>query len=627
MYVSPGFLSQQLTGNEKSRNRNVEENLQVLESFGIKSLSKALFGSNHSGNTKGTHKRKNKAGHGNIDEDYLPSNGEGRVSSSEEDDDSSDDDVSSGSQANKVTSTGQGKKNGPGKKKGTSDAQPLRKSQRTQENGCQALQIQPHTVLAEGMTEVAAQPTQLPTSPTEQTNPFGSPHTIASSTGASSSKRVRGPTRGKNVDHIRKTLGQPIPVVINPETMSIEGKYATSVACAIGLNIRDHAPVRDIGWGDIDFGIRESIIMRVGQMFGLGDYKNDMVVRRVIDIKCQSLYANWKCDLYKHYKDLKKKKVSDIKSRALYPCNPNDWIFMIENVWETKDWKTKSKRGRHARSCLKFNHTSGSLSFAARAAKFIKENHKKQPFAEHFKETHIRHRLGKDVWINDTAKEAHQEIVRITSDVTNPQTEEHASVEVLGKRSGYLKGYGIRKNTKANAMPSQPIPNPEVVALQEKLANHEKVVANHEKAMADQAKMFQHMLMMVVMKSGIDPACIPGLVSCSGNEEDDTLAGEEDDEDMAAEIYLTQLPTLLEDPNVDFQPSPFFTKQFTAFEVWLDHGSEHKKPPEQLPIVLQALSVGIFPYVLKLLQTTTPELRQILVFIWTKILALDKVHI
>jgi regulator-associated protein of mTOR len=23
--------------------------------------------------------------------------------------------------------------------------------------------------------------------------------------------------------------------------------------------------------------------------------------------------------------------------------------------------------------------------------------------------------------------------------------------------------------------------------------------------------------------------------------------------------------------------------------VWLDHGSEHKKPPEQLPIVLQVL--------------------------------------
>lgn len=35
--------------------------------------------------------------------------------------------------------------------------------------------------------------------------------------------------------------------------------------------------------------------------------------------------------------------------------------------------------------------------------------------------------------------------------------------------------------------------------------------------------------------------------------------------------------------------------------------------------------MGIFPYVLKLLQTTATDLRQILVFIWTKILALDKV--
>ncbi|KAL6905760.1 hypothetical protein ACP4OV_003361 [Aristida adscensionis] len=122
--------------------------------------------------------------------------------------------------------------------------------------------------------------------------------------------------------------------------------------------------------------------------------------------------------------------------------------------------------------------------------------------------------------------------------------------------------------------------------------------------------------------------------------------------DMAAEICLSKLPQLIDDPNAEFQPSPFFTEQLTAFEVWLDHGSEDKKPPEQLPIVLQvllsqshrfralvllgrfldmgpwavdlALSVGIFPYVLKLLQTSAMELRQILVFIWTKILSLDK---
>lgn len=37
----------------------------------------------------------------------------------------------------------------------------------------------------------------------------------------------------------------------------------------------------------------------------------------------------------------------------------------------------------------------------------------------------------------------------------------------------------------------------------------------------------------------------------------------------------------------------------------------------------QALGVGIFPYVLKLLQTTSADLRSTLVFIWCKVLALD----
>ena len=40
-----------------------------------------------------------------------------------------------------------------------------------------------------------------------------------------------------------------------------------------------------------------------------------------------------------------------------------------------------------------------------------------------------------------------------------------------------------------------------------------------------------------------------------------------------------------------------------------------------------ALSVGIFPYVLKLLQSKNKELQPILVFIWSKILAVDKVRV
>eukprot|EP00944_MAST-04C_sp_MAST-4C-sp1_P007823 g7823.t1 len=100
-----------------------------------------------------------------------------------------------------------------------------------------------------------------------------------------------------------------------------------------------------------------------------------------------------------------------------------------------------------------------------------------------------------------------------------------------------------------------------------------------------------------------------------------------------------------------FKHSSFFEEQLTAFQVWLRFGDSRHKVPEQLPIVLQvllsqvhrvralqllaefldlgrwavnlALSVGIHPYVLKLLHSPANELRPILVFIWARILDLD----
>lgn len=122
--------------------------------------------------------------------------------------------------------------------------------------------------------------------------------------------------------------------------------------------------------------------------------------------------------------------------------------------------------------------------------------------------------------------------------------------------------------------------------------------------------------------------------------------------DMALDLCLAQLPIVLENED-RYVHSSFFEDQLTAFQVWLNLGSKNRSPPEQLPIVLQvllsqvhrlralellgrfldlgpwavnlALSVGIFPYVLKLLQSNARELRPLLVFIWAKILAVDNV--
>jgi regulator-associated protein of mTOR len=126
--------------------------------------------------------------------------------------------------------------------------------------------------------------------------------------------------------------------------------------------------------------------------------------------------------------------------------------------------------------------------------------------------------------------------------------------------------------------------------------------------------------------------------------------------DLAVELILAQLPDLQAEAQGEkdyiYKHSEFFSEQLTAFEVYLTQGAVEQKIPEQLPIVLQvllsqvhrlralillssfldhgpwavnlALSIGIFPYVLKLLQSQANELKPVMVFIWARILAVDQ---
>ncbi|GMM28178.1 ubiquitin-binding TORC1 subunit [Martiniozyma asiatica (nom. inval.)] len=100
-----------------------------------------------------------------------------------------------------------------------------------------------------------------------------------------------------------------------------------------------------------------------------------------------------------------------------------------------------------------------------------------------------------------------------------------------------------------------------------------------------------------------------------------------------------------------YQNCTFFQQHLTAFDVWLQYGASKKQAPQQLPIVLQvllsqahrlralqllskfldlgpwavylALSIGMCPYIQKLLQSPSPELKPILTFIWARIMSVD----
>ncbi|KAG5547304.1 hypothetical protein RHGRI_013100 [Rhododendron griersonianum] len=155
MYIQPRHLSKMLTGYERLKQKKMEQNLVQLKAAGIKNVPKLLLGLNQSANSKVNDKEEVDIGRAvDGDEDFVLFHGEERLSSN------SDNDDPSGSKTNEVNVTG------PRKKKACSSAQPLRKSQRTQEQG--------------GSTQGATQAEQLPTPPTEQTDMFCSPHTVKS---------------------------------------------------------------------------------------------------------------------------------------------------------------------------------------------------------------------------------------------------------------------------------------------------------------------------------------------------------------------------------------------------------------------------------------------------------------
>ncbi|CAL5424333.1 unnamed protein product [Camellia sinensis] len=154
------------------------------------------------------------------------------------------------------------------------------------------------------------------------------------------------------------------------------------------------------------------------------------------------------------------------------------------------DVDVKSENARKARGCVKYNHTSGSRSFASRAS----------------------------IIATMVSKIAEQS----QPSVTHPLFEEQISREVLGKRSVYLKGYGIRKDSTSSSTHFE-APNSEVIVLQQQLVDQRQQLADQGKQLVDQAQnmsTMQTIIQMLAAKNGIDLANIPRLVPSNNVEED-----------------------------------------------------------------------------------------------------------
>lgn len=130
------------------------------------------------------------------------------------------------------------------------------------------------------------------------------------------------------------------------------------------------------------------------------------------------------------------------------------------------------------------------------------------------------------MWINDTAEEHHATMVSKIAEqsqpgVTHPLSEEQISREVLGMRSVYLKGYGIRKDSTSSSTHFE-APNSEVIVLQQQLVDQGKQLLDQAQTMSTMQTVIQ---MLTTKKwdrsskhSGVSSKqqCRGGCIGCKG---------------------------------------------------------------------------------------------------------------
>lgn len=174
------------------------------------------------------------------------------------------------------------------------------------------------------------------------------------------------------------------------------------------------------------------------------DYEDEEHVVLAVNRKCQTLFKNWRHKMKKRYQQLVKagKNPYNTPYRGV---KPEDWAWMIDNIWTNNDKEEIAKKKREARADLPFNHSMGSKSFAAAmTAETKKRGGQRLPTADFFKLSHYNGKTKK--WVAPICEHIHDQLEANPQEVEVPGStatmQQEMVVEVDGKK-WYLKEYGV----------------------------------------------------------------------------------------------------------------------------------------------------------------------------------------
>ncbi|KAJ8623678.1 hypothetical protein MRB53_032208 [Persea americana] len=140
-------------------------------------------------------------------------------------------------------------------------------------------------------------------------------------------KRVRGPSRGKEVQGIVDRYGK-LNVPIPSEFRAPVGDYASKLASKIGVEVRTRVPDPSVRtWKYVDDSVKGAIVQRLNDQF---DLEGDPIdIEKAMNTKFGRRLSNHTYKLHKQFRELKDAKGEDGTLQ-------NFWVNPVAILLETK---------------------------------------------------------------------------------------------------------------------------------------------------------------------------------------------------------------------------------------------------------------------------------------------------
>lgn len=236
---------------------------------------------------------------------------------------------------------------------------------------------------------------------------------LSFSTTTITKNRVRGLARGMKDEKTVKRH-EKLEVRVLEGDGAPMGVNAPSIRKQIGVEVRNTSPLQGVTcWSEIDFRTQVAVTARIQDKFEIVNYDEDEFVRYAIHRKCARRYRSWRSKMYIHYKKLLKDGV-DPKMNPYGGVTPRDWKYMIDDVWSGEKFKVEEKGGERSH------------------------------ITDFFKSSHWSKK--KNDWVDPKCKEKYEKFVELKEKSSQPNAPfmslEEMSIEVFGKRSGHIVGWG-----------------------------------------------------------------------------------------------------------------------------------------------------------------------------------------